>query len=116
MTFPIFQARQGDVFIQAVEVMPATLEIVPHDGRGRVILALGESTGHAHAIADDDVQLFAHVTPGATAEAAERYLRVGAAGATLRHEEHAAIALPPGFYRVDIQREYSPLAVRTVAD
>ena len=47
---------------------------------------------------------------GSTAEAllaagVERFLRV-TAPVVLDHEEHAAIAVPPGTYRVVIQREY----------
>jgi hypothetical protein len=32
------------------------------------------------------------------------------------HEEHGAIPLPRGWYRVVRQREYTPGAVRIVAD
>ena len=34
----------------------------------------------------------------------------------LTHQEHAPIALAPGAYRVTRQREYTPEAIRTVAD
>ena len=37
----------------------------------------------------------------------ERFLRI-VTEARLTHEEHAAIALPPGLYRVVRQREYAP--------
>jgi hypothetical protein len=37
-------------------------------------------------------------------------------GACLRHEEHTAVVLPPGIYEVVIQREYTPEAIRNVAD
>ena len=46
----------------------------------------------------------------------DRWLRVGSAGATLVHDEHGAIALPPGDYRVRIQREYRPEAIVQVRD
>lgn len=103
--------RQGDVMIQRVEIeLPADAESVEPD-RGRVILAYGEVTGHAHAIkAGPTVQLL--TVPGQD----DRWLRIGSDGAELRHEEHATIALPPGLYRVRIQREYSPEAIRRVAD
>ncbi len=37
-------------------------------------------------------------------------------GATFVHEEHGPVTLPPGDYKVVIQREYSPEAIRNVAD
>ena len=67
---------------------------------GRIVLAYGEATGHAHAIADADAELI-------ELETGERFL-VTARGVSLRHEEHAAVELPPGSYRVVRQREYAP--------
>lgn len=109
--------RQGDVCIVPVENLAKDVDLtsmkkVERD-RGRVVLAYGEVTGHAHAIADPDVELFA---PGEASILAERYLQVGPAGATLTHEEHAAIALPEGVYEVRLQREYSPAELQRVAD
>ena len=46
---------------------------------------------------------------------AERYLQVVETTA-LKHEEHATVPLPKGVYRVVQQREYSPEAIRNVAD
>jgi len=34
----------------------------------------------------------------------------------LTHQEHATIMVPPGVYERRIQREYSPEAIRNVAD
>ena len=83
---------------------------------GRIVLALGEVTGHAHAIALDDGPVKARLFDAGT----ERFLQVLAAS-ILDHEEHAAIALEPGVYRVSkfgtgTQREYTPEAIRNVAD
>jgi len=104
--------RQGDVYLQKTdETIPAGAQPVQRD-RGRVVLAYGEVTGHAHVIEDEDVELFTT----ATADAVDRWLRVGPKGATLVHDEHGAITLPPGIYRTRIQREYSPEAIRNVAD
>lgn len=104
-----FQARQGDVLIFRTDALPNKATPVEREN-GLVVLAYGEATGHHHAIADPDVELFE------TANAADRWLRVGKEGATLAHQEHAAVALPPGDYRVVRQREYSPEAIRNVAD
>lgn len=109
----MFLARQGDLLIESVGVIPQDLTRVAREG-GRVILARGEATGHHHAVAEPDVELFA---PGEASEAADRFLRVGPKGANLVHEEHATIALPPGEYRVSRQREYQPAELpRYVAD
>ena len=108
---PARQVRQGDVLLIPVTTVPDGARPVARDA-GRVVLAYGEVTGHAHAIR----------TPGATllADGEDRYLRV-LAGAILGHEEHATIDVAPGTYRVVIQREYvppevSPAAFRRVVD
>ncbi|MQS17815.1 hypothetical protein F7Q99_37905 [Streptomyces kaniharaensis] len=106
--------RQGDVLIVPVEesVVPprvAALAVQPRDSRGRMVLALGEVTGHAHAV----------VGPGTLRREAGPF---GAGwlhlpeGGRVVHEEHAAIPLAKGWYRVVRQREYTPGAVRVVAD
>jgi hypothetical protein len=113
-----FQARQGDVFIEAVAALPEGAIEVPRDERGRVILALGEQTGHAHAIADRAATLYE--VPGQP----DRWLVIRASGTTvatgggvvLRHEEHARIVLEPRVYRVRQQREYSPSEILRVLD
>lgn len=110
MTRPLF--RQGDVLIIAADNLPADgLALIDRDA-GRVVLAYGEVTGHAHAIAEPDVELYAH-----DAGLGDRFLRVLAeGGADVVHEEHGTIHLDPGDYRVRIQREYTPAAIVRVAD
>ncbi|MGH8907319.1 MAG: hypothetical protein ACRD0K_12525 [Egibacteraceae bacterium] len=93
------QYRQGDVLIVATRQLPAGLVPAPRD-RGRIVLAEGEATGHAHAIAERGAILY-------EGDGEERFLEVETAVA-LRHEEHGAITLPPGTYRVIRQREYTP--------
>lgn len=106
--------RQGDVLIVPVaeEALPGHVEGLSaetRDPRGRMVLALGEVTGHAHAV----------VGPG-------KLVREGGpfgpsllhlpGGGRVVHEEHAPISLPKGWYRVVRQREYVPGSVRIVAD
>jgi hypothetical protein len=96
--------RHGDVFLETCDELPGGAKLLPH-----CILAKGELTGHAHRIAERDVaELFEAGT--------SRYLRVRGEAATLVHQEHAAITLPRGLYRVWIQREYSPQEIRRVVD
>ncbi len=101
--------RQGDVLLQRVDDVPTGLTPVPQDN-GRVILAYGEVTGHAHAVLGDAQFLAADL-----ADLEERFLRVQADSQVV-HEEHDTITLPPGNYRVVRQREYTPEAIRTAAD
>lgn len=100
--------RQGDVLIRKVDSIPSGLKKIEAEA-GRVVLAHGEATGHHHSFDN----------PGCVAllesDVGDRYLEV-ASESTLEHQEHAAISIPPGAYRVVRQREYSPEAIRNVAD
>ncbi|NBM16907.1 hypothetical protein [Streptomyces sp. GC420] len=106
--------RQGDVLIVPVAepaVPPHVTDAAgePRDGRGRLVLALGEVTGHAHAV----------VGPGRLVREPGPFgpmLLHLPDGGRVVHEEHAAISLPKGWYRVIRQREYVPGSVRIVAD
>ncbi|GII57176.1 hypothetical protein Pth03_55650 [Planotetraspora thailandica] len=106
--------RQGDILIVPVpeEDLPVSarsLPETPRDRRGRLVLALGEATGHAHAIPGPGTLLL-DPDPGRPG-----YLHLPSGG-RLVHEEHDAISLPRGWYRVIRQREYVPGAFRVVAD
>ena len=98
--------RQGDVLITPITQIPADLYKTK-----KVTLALGEVTGHHHSILDGNCIGFA-MQENDLAE----YLDVGPSGAELTHQEHSTITLPPGKYSVTRQTEYSPEALRNVAD
>lgn len=51
--------RHGDVFIESVAAIPAGVKPAPRDAHGRVVLALGESSGHGHAVRNKHVTSFA---------------------------------------------------------
>jgi len=99
--------RQGDVLIERVKDRKPKGVSVPRDN-GRIVLAYGEVTGHAHAICETEAELI-------ELETGERFL-MSSAGMRLLHEEHSVIELPAGTYRVTRQREYAPEAIRNVAD
>jgi hypothetical protein len=102
--------RQGDVLIVPVTDIPEQLEPIEREA-GRVILAHGEVTGHAHAIKAEGAALFRDPKLMAV------FMTVTADGpVALDHDEHSTIMIPPGNYRVIRQREYSPEAIRNVAD
>ena len=104
-------ARQGDVMLRRVDKMPDAVKPVERDN-GRVVLAYGEVTGHSHALASPRVAMFMD-----TGGAGGRYIRVQPGEAVaLEHEEHSTILIEPGDYQVIQQTEYTPEAVRNVAD
>ncbi len=112
-----FIVRQGDVLVARIDALPANLKPIPREA-GRIVLAHGEVTGHAHAVFEPHATHFSAPDESASAPAlaAVTYLEVKEAMAALTHEEHATIQLPPGTYKVVRQREYSPAALRNVAD
>jgi hypothetical protein len=89
--------RQGDVLLVEVEAIPAEARMRRRDGR--IVLAEGEATGHAHAIHEEDAREFWH--------GEERFL-LTRSRSQLVHEEHAPIVVPPGSWRTVQQREYLP--------
>ena len=102
--------RQGDVLIVPIARLPADLEPVKRE-HGRLVLAHGEVTGHAHAIKDNRAALFRDP------ELAAIFMHVSGDGpVALEHQEHDTIHIPPGDYQVIRQREYTPDAIRNVAD
>ncbi len=100
--------RQGDVLLKTARRSLKGATSVPRD-RGRLVLAYGEVTGHAHAIHDAMTELFEE-------KDGRLYLRVSGPSAELRHEEHATITLPRGLYEVVHQVEYTPAKIRRVVD
>ncbi len=103
--------RQGDVLLVETDDLPEAATPIKRE-RGRIVLAYGEVTGHAHVVRSASATLVRHDD--------ERYLRA-IAPVVIEHEEHAPIHLPAGDWRVVIQREYAPDPIpanawRTVAD
>lgn len=103
--------RQGDVLLIPVGKAPRGRKV--KRDKGRVILAYGEVTGHAHAILDGHVQL---ITAEDANDLAMWFLLVPDKPASLVHEEHSTLVVPPGVYEVRRQREYAPEEIRLVAD
>jgi hypothetical protein len=93
--------RQGDVLLIPVEEVPDEGFLI--ELSSRIVLAEGETTGHAHAVLGDGVELF-------EMDGETRYIDV-VGPAELVHEEHETISLQPGAYEVRRQREYAPRSV-----
>ena len=111
--------RQGDVAVVVSGGKPPVGKLTKvKRENGRVILAHGEVTGHAHAICEEDVDLFVD-------EEGNLFLQAGTEAA-LTHEEHRRSVgdhrdgfpvIPKGLHPVFRQREYEPAAPpRPVAD
>jgi hypothetical protein len=129
--------RQGDVMLirisdgtdrrKAIDV--GVFKEVPRDN-GRVILAYGEVTNHAHALTERGCHLYIDERrPVSEEDVAGIVMRLGGGippepdrllvveePSFLRHEEHGTIPLPVGQYIVRRQREFDPEAERAVAD
>lgn len=103
--------RQGDIIVEEVNALPAGVVRVERLAGAPIVLALGEVTGHHHAIhegADSadwwkDDKGNQYVTTEAPVE--------------ITHQEHGAIPLAPKkTYRVRRQVEYTPEAIKNVQD
>jgi hypothetical protein len=97
--------QQGDVLIEAVSEIPEGGKEI----RNRITLAEGEVTGHAHVMTGNG--LVGVVVGG------EIYLTVKEPSKVV-HEEHEAIVVQPGIYRVRKVREFDHFEeeARDVAD
>jgi hypothetical protein len=111
--------RQGDVLIERIAIIPTTA--VKQNKSARIILAHGEVTGHHHALETGDPadwwkqgEIFTANWKPVTL-AGEVYVSLPSGG-VVTHQEHSEIKLPVGNYRITRQREYSPEAIRNVAD
>lgn len=106
--------RQGDICIERIEdKRPA--EAKPQ--KGPPIFAHGEVTGHCHQVEDSKTKVFDidNNIGGDQRMVSLKFAEVKT-DTRLVHQEHAPIALERGNYRVIRQREYSPAAIRSVAD
>jgi hypothetical protein len=101
--------RQGDILLVPVSEIPRGLTKVPRVG-GRMVLAEGEATGHAHVIEGEAEFLAADLE-----ELEGRFLLVEQE-AELVHDEHDTITVPPGEYEVRRQHEYDGLEEQFVSD
>ncbi len=131
MRTPILM-RQGDVLLVRVNsTLPEGVPVARDNGR--VVLAYGEVTGHAHAITDPDVMLMTLPDKDAMKAAVDALLAsVGLTteirseeiigvlhvptNASLVHEEHNTISLKAEHYVALRQREYSPERIQQVLD
>ena len=114
--------QQGDVLLVAVtkrvesDIRSECKIETGGDKDGKVILALGEATGHHHRFELNKLD------PGVTISTLHEryggrvyrdsltYYLVEGGPATLYHEEHNPLTVPPGLYRRSIIREYDHIS------
>ena len=117
--------QQGDVLLVAVtkrvesDIRSECKIETGGDKDGKVILALGEATGHHHRFELNKLD------PGVTVSTVQEryggyggrrhrdsltYYLVEGGPATLYHEEHNPLTVPPGLYRRTIIREYDHIS------
>ena len=103
--------RQGDVALVSVRAIPKDAVEQKIDGK-KLILALGEATGHHHRFefldSTQNIKLY-------VAHSGARYLDVSAP-ADLLHEEHSTARVPAGKWLLPSQVEYTPQELRRVQD
>lgn len=92
--------QQGDVLLFSVDRVPEGAKAVKTSGK--IILAEGEATGHAHAITQ--------VEKCETFTLADALFIRCNAPVVVTHEEHGNVTLDPGVWRVGIVREYDHFA------
>ena len=111
-TSPLY--RHGDVLIAQVATLPKGAQLLKSKQGETATLAYGEITGHSHRIRQSNAAQMWLQDRGP--QGSEMFLEITAPSATLVHEEHQAIELPRGIYRVWKQREYRPDAYVYVED
>ncbi|MBF0320291.1 MAG: hypothetical protein HQL01_10875 [Nitrospirae bacterium] len=99
---------QGDVFLTKAVRIPRGAKQVAKGKRGYT-LAEGETTGHAHVIEDDGVELYE--SNGVL------YVKTGKS-VKLRHEEHKEVTINEGVWKVGQVQEFDAfdMEVRSVKD
>jgi hypothetical protein len=100
--------EHGDVILKKVEEIPKTAKTVKC--KTAIVLAEGETTGHAHRILDlagaemkqVNGKMFLHLEQPKM----------------LVHEEHGKLRIEPGDYEIDRVKEYNPFEdeIRRVQD
>lgn len=97
--------RQGDTIIIPCDKIPDGLKQTT-----KVVVALGEVTGHSHTI------FYGATGYASDVDALVDYIEVTGPSADLTHQEHTTISIPTGTYRTIRQVEYTPEALRNVRD
>lgn len=98
--------RHGDVILKRIDSIPEGAEKAYTGNTYR--LAEGEITGHFHEMTAEVSADNAEGSLSVWEMGGVRFLTV-ASPAKITHQEHGEIAVAPGTYRIDIEREHDPM-------
>lgn len=101
--------RQGDVLLERIEPKGKS-KLKKHETN---VVALGEATGHNHAVIDGTVLVDEQGNLFVEAQEGTSIRHIDAAG---NKAEHEALDVAPGLYKVHIETEYTPEGWNRVAD
>lgn len=112
--------RHGDICLVPIEAPDAGGTAEPRDQHGRLVLARGETTDHVHVVRSKRAALL-RLPDGRAVLRARDLTRLldeptSPGGGTPGRTPHDPISLPPGWYEVRRQREYTPAAIVPVGD
>ncbi len=124
--------QQGDVLLVTVP-QKEVLNIEENyctktheDQEGKVVLAEGEATGHHHRFEINRLDPGVFISSfhsrtgriGRSTGQFPEYIHIEGGEATLYHEEHNSLSIPPGLYRRSIVREFDHIgnSTRAVVD
>jgi len=100
--------RQGDILFAQISKQEFDRKPRWIEPNRSGVVARGETTGHIHQL-DGNGVLFGD-------REGLMWVVVEEETAEVRHNEHAPIELPQGFYRVIVQREFTEDGFRNVSD
>lgn len=103
------ELQQGDVLFFKASELPQNLKKAKVKD-GKYVLAEGESTGHAHVMEAGAGVMYED-------DSKALWLKVDKT-ADVVHEEHKAVTLDPGVYKIGIVREVDPFSeeIKKVTD
>ena len=117
--------QQGDVVLKQIQSLDA-INAWQRDAKfemkhptDTITLAFGEATGHSHKFEAENLDTMVSVIGyGPRSGGLPTYVQVDGGNATLYHEEHNPLELPPAIYHVNIVREMDHISgnTRTVVD
>jgi hypothetical protein len=97
--------RQGDTLLIRRDSLPEGAE--ERKVNGRVVIAEGEVSGHAHAVAVLDPTNVKEVVSDAGSNIETRFLVLERYGAQVAHEEHTPYTIDAGIFEMRPQMEWS---------
>ena len=91
-------------------------ELITGGGEERLTVAFGEATGHSHKFNmenhDPKITVMSFGQTSTSVGLIPEFINIIGGPATIKHEEHAALTIPQGHYKVNIVKEYDHMLRR----